>query len=392
MNWELDNILEQSITQMAEGKAREESCLLAYPAHADELAPLLVVCEELLAFPKPALSAEAKARIEGQLFEAAVASGLVRRERKPLALPRIVLPRWRPAYSAVAALLIVVLLLTTTFVGAANALPGSPLYAVKLATEEARLWVAPARDEPALHLRFAQRRLEEYQELAERGLHDETVLEAMVAHVDAALDGIEELPPAIAGALLDEVADVVGAQQQVLSGMLADLPAASRPAVEQILGRGVAQVARMETMRWAIDRYDRETLPEGGLTTIPTETGEASQTAIATLTPTSSPVSGETEEAPTPTSTSTSGGTEPGEPTRVVPTETPVPTATSVPSATPTPPEISPSPTPTPGTTGEPTPRPTPGTTVEPTLTERTPPGLTMTPSPPGIITRTPEP
>ena len=95
-------------------------------------------------------------------------------------------------------MVIVVLLMTTTFVGAANALPGSPFYPVKLATEDAWLWVAPARDEPALHLRFAQRRLDEYKELAEQGVYDEAVLEAMVAHVDAALDGIEELPPAIA--------------------------------------------------------------------------------------------------------------------------------------------------------------------------------------------------
>jgi hypothetical protein len=125
MNWELDTILEQSITQIAEGKARVESCLLAYPAHADELAPLLVVSQELLAHPKPAISAAAQARIEGQLFEAAVASGLVRRERKPLVLPRllprIVLPAWRPAYSAVAAMLVVVVLLMTTLVGSANA-------------------------------------------------------------------------------------------------------------------------------------------------------------------------------------------------------------------------------------------------------------------------------
>ena len=104
MNWELDSILEQSISQIAEGKARVESCLLAYPAQADELGPLLQASEELWAVPKPVISPAARARIESQLFEAAVASGLVRRERKPLVLPRllpqIVLPRWRWAYSA----------------------------------------------------------------------------------------------------------------------------------------------------------------------------------------------------------------------------------------------------------------------------------------------------
>ena len=344
--------------------------MLAYPAHADELAPLLLVSEDLLAAPKPALSPAAKAQIEGRLLDAAVASGLAQRERKPLVLPRLALPRWRPAYSAVAAMVVVVLLLTTTFVGAANALPGSPFYTVKLATEDVWLWVAPARDEPALHLRFAQRRLAEYQELAERGIQDETVLEDMVTHVEAALDGIEELPPAIAGELLDEVKEVVAAQQKVLTGMLADLPASSRLAVEQILGRGVAQVARIDAMRWAIDRFETGTPPEGGLTIVPTWTAEPGQTVAGTLTPTSSPVSGETEEAPAPTNTGTSSGTEPSTATSAPPTATSEPSPTSVVSATETP-----SPTP-----------------VEEKPTKATPPGQTKTPEPPGHFTDTPEP
>ena len=372
MNPELDSILEQSISQMAEGKARLESCLLAYPAHADELAPLLLVSETLIALPKPEMSAAAKARIEGRLFEAAMASGLVRRERKPLplprlALPRLALPRWRPAYSAVAAILIVVLLLTTTLVGTANALPGSAFYPVKLATEEVWLWVAPARDEPALHLRFAQRRLAEYQELVERGIYDESVLDEMVAHVEAALDGIEELPPAIAGELLDEVAKVVAAEQRVLTGMLADLPATSRLAVEQILGHALSQVARIDAMRWAMDQYETETLPEGELTIVPTGTAEPGQTLPATVTSTSMPGS---EETPTPTSTRLSGGTEPGEATSAPPTATVEPSPTSVVSATETP-----SPTP-----------------AEGKPTKATPPGQTKTPEPPGHFTDTPEP
>ena len=373
MNWELDSILEQSISQIAEGKARVESCLLAYPAHADELAPLLVVSEELLEFPKPAIGAEAKARIEGQLFEAAVASGLMRRERKPLvlprialpriALPRITLPRWRPVYSAVAALAIVVLLLTTTFVGAANALPGSPFYAVKLATEEAWLWVAPKQDEPALHLRFAQRRLEEYQELVERGIYDESVLDAMMAHVDAALDGVEELPPALALELLDTVADVVAGQQQVLAAVLADpaidLPEKSRLALDRILLGTVARITRIEAMRWAVYSDSPGTLPVQSLTIVPTETAEPGQTLSTSATPTPEG----TVEAPAPTSTA-----EPGAPTSGAPTATSVPTETEVPTISPT------------------------DTPVDPVATKKTPPGHTKTPEPPGHFTDTPTP
>jgi len=381
MNWELDSILEQSISQIAEGKARVESCLLAYPAQADELEPLLLASEELWAAPKPVISPAATARIESQLFEAAAASGLVRRERKPLVLPRllpqIVLPTWRWAYSALAAMVVVVLLMTTTFVGAANALPGSPFYPVKLATEDAWLWVAPARDEPALHLRFAQRRLEEYKELAEQGVYDEAVLDAMVAHVDAALDGIEELPPAVALVLLDEVAEVVAEQRRVLSGMLADLPAASRLQVDRILGDAFSQITRVEILRWAASSYETDVSPELTLTLVPTSTAEPGQILIATFTPTSNLALEETEEVPAPTSTVVSGGTEPGEATTTVSTATPVP-----PTKTPTSP---------PAETKTPTPPP-PETPVEPTPTKKTPPGLTNTPQPPGLMTRTPVP
>ena len=377
MNWELDTILEQSISQMADGKARVESCLLAYPAHADELAPLLVASEELLALPKPSISPAAVARIEEQLFEAAAASGLVRRERKPLVLPRIPLPRWRWAYSAIAAAVIVVFLLTSTFVGTANALPGSPFYPVKLATEEVWLWVAPARDEPALHLRFAQRRLQEYQELAEQGVYDESVLDAMTAHVDAALDGIEELPPAIALELLDTVAEVVAVQQQVLAAMQADppadMPASAKLQLDRILADTLSQIARVDVMRLSIEPFATGTPLEESLTIVPTATAEPSGILAATATPTSTSLPGETEEAPTPTSTMASGGTQPGEPTSIVPTATPVPPETE------TPPTDTPPPPPT-------------DTPVEPTPTKKTPPGLTKTPLPPGIVTRTPNP
>jgi hypothetical protein len=377
MNWELDSILEQSISQIAEGKARVESCLLAYPAHADLLEPLLLAAEEMRAIPKPVISPAAKARIESRLFEAAAASGLVRRQRKPLVLPRIALPRWRWAYSALAAMVIVVLLMMTTFVGAANALPGSPFYPVKLATEEAWLWLAPARDEPALHLRFAQRRLAEYKELAEQGVYDESVLEAMVAQVDAALDGMEELPPAIALELLDEVAEVVAEQRQVLSGMLAHLPAASRLQVDRILGDAFAQITRADAMRGALRPNGTGVFPVLTLTLASTGTAEPGQSPVATYTPATE----ETEALPSPTSTEPSAATAPAGAAGTVPTATPVSPATEPP----------PSPTPVPPAT-EPSPSPTPETPVEPTPTKKTPPGLTKTPQPPGLMTRTPSP
>jgi hypothetical protein len=364
MNWEVDTILEQSISQIAEGKARVESCLLAYPAHADELRPLLVTADTMLAVPKPVLAPEAKARIEGQLLEAAVASGLARRERKPLPRPRlgslIALPRWRLAYSALAALVIVAVLMTT-LVGAASALPGSPLYRVKLATEDVWLWVAPARDEPSLHLRFARRRLDEYQKLAERGVYDQSVLDDMVAHVDAALEGVQYLPPAVALPILDEAEEVLAEQRVVLTGMLADAPAESRPQIQRILGDATARIARVNALRWVLRPYETDATPQLALTDIPTSTAEPGEALEATFTPTYTP-------SPTPTNTLTAEETyEASSQTSTVPTATSI----SIPTETEAPPS------------------PTPG---EEKPTKETPPGQTKTPLPPGLITRTPNP
>ena len=370
MKQELESVLEQSISQMAEGKARVESCLLAYPSHANELAPMLVAAEAMLAAPKPAISAEAKARIEGQLFEAAVASGLLRRERKPLKLPQlgslIALPRWRLAYSALAALVVVVLLMTT-LVGAANALPGSPFYPVKLVTEDAWLWVAPARDEPSLHLRFARRRLEEYQRLAERGVYDQSVLDAMVAHVDAALEGVEDLPPAVALPLLEEAAEVLAEQRVALTGMLADVPAASQPQVRRILVETSAQTIRLDALRSALLPYEAGATPELSQTDIPTSTAESVevQAPTATETPEQTGEVGEAEVTDVTEATEEIEPTEEPTPTSIAPTETSVPTATAAPPSA-TPEEVKP--------------------------TKETPPGQTKTPQPPGLMTRTPNP
>ena len=76
---------------------------------------------------------------------------------------------WRRAAIGLALLFACACLLGTEVVTAASdALPNSPFYPVKLATEDAWLWVAPARSEPALHVRFARRRLAEVEEAQKR--------------------------------------------------------------------------------------------------------------------------------------------------------------------------------------------------------------------------------
>lgn len=237
MEWQTDDVLEESISSIAAGRARVESCLLSYPAMADELEPLLRTAEKLRAVPRADLAPEARARIGEHVLAAAAANPRLRpagRRRRAL----LVLPGWRWAFGALAAVFVFVVLLTTTLVtGSADAVPGSALYPVKLATEDVWLWATPARDRPALQLRFAHRRLDEIKALAEEGQFDESVVQAMTAHVEAALQGAEDLPPALALPVLEQVSDQIEEQQQALVRLLAEIPVASRQYLEEALPR-----------------------------------------------------------------------------------------------------------------------------------------------------------
>ncbi len=149
MNLELDSILEQSLSQMQVGKAGVESSLPSDPEMASQLEPLLLIAERLWSIPKPTLPPAAKAQMESRLLAAAAANPLLRpvgQQRKP-----IFMPRWGWVFSALTAILLFVFLMTAMMVNAsADALPGTPFYPVKRTVEDARLWVAPARDEPQL--------------------------------------------------------------------------------------------------------------------------------------------------------------------------------------------------------------------------------------------------
>ena len=389
MTLAFDSILDQSITQITAGKARLESCLLAYPTMANELEPLLRAAETLRGIPKPALSPVARARIEEQVLVAAAANPRLCppvRRAKPL-----VWPSWRLVMNTLTVAVVVVFLLMTTLVTAsADALPASSLYPVKLASEDAWLWVAPARSEPALHLRFARRRLAELEELVERGTFDEATLEAMTDHVDAALDGLESLPPAIALPLLDEAAGVIEEQQVSLSSIVDALPPAERAVVEVALARIIAQTGRVEALNRKL-RSSGQATPARTLEVVAplavTSTLTLTQTVEPTLTPTVEPSGTVTVSLTSePTAEPPPGG--PGEPSSPPPVSTNPPPESTQPPPEPTQPP--PEPTQPPPEPTQPPPEPT-QPPPEPTATQRVPPGQTKTPKPPGL-TKTPKP
>jgi len=417
---ELDSVLDQSLSQITPGKARfgnagsasagVEGALPPEPAVAGELEPLLRAAESLMAVPKPVLSAKAGARIEAQLLSAAAANPRLRPTRKPSY--RSALPRWRWAYSDLAAIAFVVVFAMAALVGtSADALPGTFLYPLKLVTEDAWMALAPARSEPALHLRFAHRRLSESQALLDQGQLDPSVLEDMDYHAGAALRGLEDLPPEVAWPLLEDLQEFTSVQQRTLTERLdrapSDLRAYLEAAIEAGGGRtdqilelaSLLGLPELSGLFSALAELESNETPTGTLapTKMPTGTpapavvAEPNETPTETPTPTGTPT-------PVPTATPTPTPVPTATPTPVpTATPTPVPTATPtpVPTATPTPvPTATPTPvptaTPTPVPTATPTPPPTPTETPPPTPTE--PPNPTKTPKPKPKPTKTPKP
>jgi hypothetical protein len=221
MNEDLDSILEQCLTQIAEGRARPESCLLAYPERADELRPLLQAAVELWSVPRPELSSEARDRIEAQIL------GTARKNPRPLPVPRLRLPipaHWRWALLGVSAAIVLIFLVTVLVHATAGTLPGSPLYPVKTLTEQTWLWLTPAYAEPDLHLKFAERRLEEFDALASQGIFEPALLDAMLEEQEAALRETEGLPGVVALPLLEDQREFSARQRETLTRLQGNAP------------------------------------------------------------------------------------------------------------------------------------------------------------------------
>jgi hypothetical protein len=179
MNEAFDSILEACLARLTSGESTVADCLAAHPQLAGELEPLLVAAHRLRSLPRPSLPPSARVRIEAQVlqaFDARLATAAAASAARPPSRPH---PSWRWVPAGLGALAAVALVVLALVGLSRPALPGSPLYGVKRTAEQVQLWLAPAESEPGLHVRFAERRLEELEELAERDEFDPAVLQAL---------------------------------------------------------------------------------------------------------------------------------------------------------------------------------------------------------------------
>ena len=167
MNQKLENILDKCLDRVFDGESIEV-CLNAYPEQASELEPLLKTSRAFIrnsAAIQPA--PEFKARVHSRLRAMSYA-----KQEKAERSKRI--PIWhRKWLLAVASVLVVLLVGMGTVAVSTSALPGKPLYPIKLAGEQVRLTLAFSDVGKAkLHIQFSERRVIEIAEMASQGKND----------------------------------------------------------------------------------------------------------------------------------------------------------------------------------------------------------------------------
>ncbi len=172
----LDEVLDQALTRLSAGDDAG-SILAAYPSYANELAPLLIVAGGLAPLQdSPALAPEQLATGRRRMLEAAARgrqggiAGRLARFRAAAQLRLNTGLRAHPLAAAVAALLLVAVSAGGGAVAASSdSLPGSPLYSVKLATEQVQILMAPNEHAQSdLKTQFEERRQHEQEELERR--------------------------------------------------------------------------------------------------------------------------------------------------------------------------------------------------------------------------------
>jgi hypothetical protein len=205
-NKEFDNILNDCLERLLLKGESLQQCLARYPEQAAELKPLLETAlaarEATTIQPRPDFRARARYEFNSVLKE--TAAGKSRTSWG-----------WFPRWATVAAIILAVVLVGGgTVVAADSSMPDSPLYSVKLATEQVHLTLTPSQIAKAEYCaQLADRRVAEIAYMADKGdveqvevltrrLDDK--LELMVAFIEGR--GGIKLLPGMAGAPPDEAA------------------------------------------------------------------------------------------------------------------------------------------------------------------------------------------
>jgi hypothetical protein len=254
-------ILDECLRELETGQSLD-AILARYPEEADQLRPLLLTAQNLrdvpISRPRSHVQQASWQRFLGEAIALRRA-----RERRPV-FSLWTRPLWRPV--AVAASLLLTLFFLSggaTVYAAAHSLPDSPLYPIKLATEEARLWfVFDEDDEAGILLDQSETRMTEIRKLVQQGKPVEgNVLSAMRGRMTRATDIINrrDAPPD----LVTRANELSASQEEILIAIGENVAAGDRDEYGKVLV--VVHEVRIELQGLSelAPRLDAEALAEG---------------------------------------------------------------------------------------------------------------------------------
>ncbi|MFQ6019551.1 MAG: DUF5667 domain-containing protein, partial [Dehalococcoidia bacterium] len=186
---DFDSILDECLNALSQG-ASLESCLARFPDRADRLRPFLTLAQSVRRIPPARPSAVAEAAGWQRFYRRASDLRLTRERHrfgwlKPVAIMAAVVFAFVAAGGG-------------TVYAASKSLPDSPLYRIKLASEEARLLLIFDDQEKAdTLLDQAETRVDEIMALVRDGKPiPDNVLSALNSRTSRAIDILEEEPDA----------------------------------------------------------------------------------------------------------------------------------------------------------------------------------------------------
>ncbi len=291
--------LDQVLEAIGQGEAAETALAQVPEALRPEIQALVQAAARLQAASPPSPRPEFRLRA-GTRLTARIYMQQPWRVLAAIPWPRLAVPRaW--AWALGVFLLGLLLLIPTAVQAAEAALPGQPLYTVKVWQEDVQWRLTPLASRPRLYLRFAQRRITEIRSLVRQGRTQAlpTVLGRWQHQRRQLARTLKRLSKTQREAALRLILPQEARYQRELAQLLRTAPAAARPVLTQAwevtrqwrmeIQRTLGQpdVAATEALHSPTPTVTASTTP--GPTPPPTATGEPTVTPAAE--PTATPAS-----------------------------------------------------------------------------------------------------
>lgn len=347
-----EDILDECIASVTEGRRTVEECLTLYPQWAARLEPLLRLGAEVhdvyAAQPTATHQAEARGRflaaVHGQRQPAPAHRRPVLAIPWPPRLPQRVA---RPVLAAVATVVLAVVVFPSfLFVTSGDAVPGEWRYPIKRTSERVRFAFVFGEDaRRSFRIGLAEERLEELEALVTRGRPiEESAIRELISHTEPL---VEDLDPqdhvAVPQDHVERIEVLTAREQEVLvqaEPLIEELAADDLQQAKEVSSEGqVRALAILALAASGEPQVTSEGTATAGLMTSPAATAEATPGAAVMAGGTATAAADETPAAgttatpvgPTPESTPAPGAT--GTPTAQELTATPEATAEATPPA-----------------------------------------------------------